>query len=219
MTQSDAKPIGARECRLFWQEVLFRYPARRKLIVRQWILETLRNETVKAKCLSDYFRHLLETILFSPFDFRLCADHCSLMGGLRVPFALLEDSERAFLVACHAQRDRLWRKIMCGQHGELELSGCVFNLDLQCYAACPPHLDKTWQRILVRDMCASIAPGRWVELIVAVQRLIREKRERFLMEVNVYLQLGRVAELPCWGFTPADAHPAVAYEKGAASAY
>lgn len=219
MGDSGAKPIGERECRIFWQGILFHYPARRKLLARQWLLETLQKDSVKATCLADYFRHLLDTILFSPFDFRLHSDHCSLLGGLRVPFSILTESERAFVVACHAQRERLWRKIMCGRHGEVDMSGFVFNVEIQCYEARPPYLDKTWQRLMVREVCVSIASARWAELIVAVQRLLREKKDRFLIELDTHLQLGKVQEMPCWGYVASEAHPAVAYQKGVEASY
>lgn len=188
--------VGPSELRDFWYGFFHDYPGRRKRLVLQWFNQSMQ-EKIKMNSLSEQLYHFIDTLLFSPFSFELHHDHCSFIHGYRIPYTLMIKEERAFLVHCYAYRDELWKKISTGKNGEFSLSHCTYNLKQDCI----------WQRQLVRDFCWSIKEQRHVDLLIALQSLLKSKPDVFLLAVMEAIQSENLARLPCWGFHFYDRHP------------
>jgi hypothetical protein len=197
--------VGPRECRDFWKGILFDFPARRKRLVYQWFEQSMQENT-KLNSLNEHIRSFIENLLFNPFHFEMHHDYCSLINGYRIPYQMLNDSERAFLVECFDQRDSLWKKSAEGKNGEFSLVAFSFNDSIRKWDT--KHvIDNTWQRTMVRDFCWMLDEKYQMELLVGVQMLLKNKHDCFLLGILESLQRGNLYQLQCWGYHWFDKHP------------
>lgn len=113
---------------------------------------------------------------------------------------MLHESERAFCVECFDQRDTLWKKSAYGKNGEFSLSGCTYDVEIR-------NGDFTWQRMMLRDFCWLLDERRYVDLLIALQCLIKRKHNCFLIGILEALQMGQLGMLQCWGYNWYDRHP------------
>lgn len=199
--------IGAVECRDFWRNVLFDYPQRRKRLVRQWLYESMQ-----CRSIAEHLQTFLETLLYSNFSFEVHHDHCRLIGGFRIPYSWLTNEERAFLIQCFEQKSSLWNKISQGQNGEFSFTSFAYNAQLQKYDN-SDIVDKTWQRIMARDLCWLLVDSRYIDLFIAVQSLVVSHTDLFLVALNDAIQTDSLDQLPCWGYSFYEKHPEEEFQK------
>jgi len=200
------------EFRVFFYGVFAEHSERRLALVKQWHTSAL----VQSKRLSGVFAFFMRKLLvldaLDPLHFSMQRDHFCLFDAstLRIPYAWLNEGERAFLVQrVFRQRARLFKTRNVYVNGELLLRDFVHDSSMaRLY-------DVQWGREMVRDFAWMVVargqPHVVHELIVAMQQLMvdtpRGRRDVFLKALHDGVQGSvDIAQVPCWGLDAHDLH-------------
>lgn len=179
--------IGPAECRQFWGGILGGARERRQELVARWIRSATRASRGVVR-LADVITPLLRRLLYGLPDFSLHSSHCALLDGLPVPYELLVESERRFVLECARYRHVMWARVTEGNNGELACVGYRANNSLRV---------RTWHRLLARDAC-ELLQGARAEVAAALQRLLLEHpADVFLLALHDAVQGLSVGALPC----------------------